>query len=297
MIAYLLIRLATWLTRVLPLRVQLALADGIAAVGWTVLPAMHGRVRANVRTILGSAASQAEVERVARQQWRNYLHYMRDFAALPHSAEACIDEILSNVQGFEHLQAAMDLGRGLALVSVHFGNWDLAAGAVARHFRVNAIADTFSSGRVDQAVNERRDALGLQVIPIERVVKRIVAAFRRKEVVAFLVDKPVLGDDGVEVTFFGRATRIPAGAAFFAARAGAPMVMGFVWRAADGRLTAKVLPPIEVDSDPRVTMQRVMSQAEQHIRAYPEYWYMFRNMWPALAEDEAVRPQMEEAVA
>ena len=37
---------------------------------------------------------------------------------------------------------------------------------------------------------------------------------------AFLVDKPVASDDGVEVSFFGQPVRIPAGAGFFASRLG-----------------------------------------------------------------------------
>ncbi len=297
MIAYLLIRLATWLTRVLPLAAQLRLADFIAAIGWTVLPAMHGRVRNNVRVLLGPATSDAEVERVARQQWCNYVRYMRDFAALPHTAQHEVQRIVDAVEGWHYVDDAMSLGRGMALVSVHFGNWDLAAGFVAQHYPVNAIADTFSSGRIDTAINARRNALGLGIIPIDKVVKRALRAFKRKEIVAFLVDKPVAGDEGVEVEFFGRPTRIPAGAAFFAARAKAPMVMGFVWRNPDRSFSAKVLPPIEVDADPRITMQRVMRLAEQHVRAYPEHWYMFRNMWAPPAEQASPRLQVEEAVA
>ncbi|HEX6513112.1 MAG TPA: hypothetical protein VF157_12475, partial [Chloroflexota bacterium] len=210
--AYLLIRLATWLTRVLPLCVQLWLADAIAAVGWRVLPAMHDRVRENVRQLLGPRPSETEVERVARAQWRNYLRYMRDFAALPHSAAGEMERIFEVAEGWDHIQRAMGEGRGLVLVSAHFGNWDLAAGTMAQHYPVNVIADTFSSTRVDGAINERRQALGVKVIPVERVVKRTLSALRHGEAVAFLVDKPLPGDEGVEVEFFGRPLRIPAGA-------------------------------------------------------------------------------------
>lgn len=294
MAAYALIQLATWLTRVLPIRSQRWLADGFAAIAWRILPAMHGRVRANVRTVLGPEAEQAEVERVAREQWRNYLRYMRDFAALPHEGAEAMSLIYDAADGWEHVEQALARGRGMVLVSVHFGNWDLAAGAVAQLHPVNAIADTFSSARVDRAINLRREALGLRIIPIEKAVKRTMSAFKRNEIVAFLVDKPLPGDDGVEVEFFGQPTRIPAGAAFFAARVGAPLLMGFAWRTPDGSFTGHILPPIEVSPDVRVTTQRMMSQAEEQIRAHPEHWYMFRNMWDSGSRSQEARSERDE---
>ncbi|HLG73136.1 MAG TPA: lysophospholipid acyltransferase family protein [Chloroflexota bacterium] len=281
MIAYLLIQLATWLTRVLPLGVQLRLADAIAAIGWRVLPAMHRRVRDNVRVVLGPDASPSDVERVARAQWRNYLRYMRDFAALPHDAGQEMERIFSVVEGWEHVEQALARGRGAALVSVHFGNWDLAAGTLAQRYPVSAIADTFSSARVDAAINQRRHALGLRTIPVDKALKRTISAFRRNEFVAFLVDKPVPGDEGIGVEFFGRPVRIPAGAAYFAQRMGAPLLMGFVWRNEDRTFSAKLLPPLEPEEDVRLTMERIVSLAENQIRAYPEHWYMFRSMFPS----------------
>jgi Kdo2-lipid IVA lauroyltransferase/acyltransferase len=280
---------------VLPLGAQLRMADAIAYLGRTALPRMHGRVRDNVQHVLGYDASDADVERVAREQWRNYVRYMRDFAALPHSAGFEVDRILAAVQGWEYVDAAMAQGRGLVLVSVHLGNWDLAAGAMARRYPVSVIADTFSSSRLDGAINERRSALGLKVIPIEKAVKRTASALRRHEAVAFLVDKPLDGDDGVEVSFFGEPARIPAGAGYFASRLRAPIIVAFVWRNAERSFSAKVLPAISTEGDTRAIMQRIMNAAEQMIREQPEQWYMFRRMWPSQHSAETVK--LEEAVA
>jgi lauroyl/myristoyl acyltransferase len=304
--------LATWLTRVLPLALQLALADVIAAVGWRVLPAMHARVCDNVRHVLGPQASSSEIDRVARKQWRNYLRYTRDFAALPHSASGEIERIFAAAEGWTHIADAMAEGKGLALVSAHFGNWDLAAGTMARHYPVHVIADTFRSGKVDELINQRRHALGVKVIPVEKALKRTISTLRRGEAVAFLVDKPVPGDEGVAVEFFGQQVRVPAGAAYFAKRVGAPLITAFVWRNPDRSFSAKVYPPVPVNADARVTMQRVMQIVEQMVREHPEQWYMFRSMWAEgqrqkangnsgsdkpRSQDSGRRTSMEEAVA
>lgn len=285
-VPYVLILLGGWLTRLMPLSAQRRMANLLAAMGWRFLPAMHDRVRRNVRQVLGPSASAAIVEQVARQQWRNYLGYLRDFVALPSGVDRSINEIFEAVSGWEHVDAAMAEGRGIVLVSAHFGNWDLAAAALARLYPVNVIADTFSPPRLDTLINRRRAALGLRVIPVERAVKRTVSALRRNEAVAFLVDKPIPGDQGVEVFLFGQKTRIPAGAAYFARRLGTPMIPAFVSRLPDGGFWAQVFPAVPVTrgedaaSDVQRAMQSVAHALEQAIGSRPESWYMFREMWP-----------------
>jgi KDO2-lipid IV(A) lauroyltransferase len=271
------------------LRVQLWLADTAAGIGWRVLPPMHARVRQNVRTILPSTASEADAERVAREQWRNYLRYLRDFVALPNAGHAEMDDAYERAEGLEHVEQALAAGKGMVLASGHFGNWDYAGGALAGHYSVNVIADVFASERFDRLVNRYRTALRLNVIPIDRALKRTLTSLRRNQIVAFLIDKPLPGDAGVEVEFFGRVTRIPAGAAFFAAKSGAPIVPGFMWRGPDRRFEARVFPPIWVRGTAEIqpAMQQMVWRLEQMIAAYPEQWYMFRSMWPP-AEMRAV---------
>ncbi len=257
---------------------------------------MHSRVRENVRHVLGPEAPKDEVEQVARQQWRNYLRYLRDFVSLPHAAEAELPHIFANADGWEYVEEAMSHGHGAVMVSAHFGNWDLAAATMAQRYPVNVIADRFTPERLDQLVNSYRDALGLKVIPIDRALKRTLTALRHNEAVAFLVDKPIPQDEGVEVQFFGQPTRIPGGAAFFAIKARCPVIPAFVWRDHDWVFRAKVFPPVRYEGsgdtqrDVRAVMQLVMARLEEMIRARPESWYMFRRMW-------SIPDQVEEAVA
>jgi len=237
---------------------------------------MHGRVRDNVRHIRGG-----DDEAVARAQWRNYVRYMRDFAALEHEAPAATEQIFAAAEGWQHIVDAMAEGKGLIVCSAHFGNWDLAGAAMAQHYPVNVIADTFRSASMDRLINRRRELLRLKVIPVEKAVKRTVSALKRGEGVAFLIDKPVVGDEGVEVEFFGAPVRIPAGAGFFAARVGAPIVPAFVWRKPDRTFAGRVLPALRAASkeDVQPLMQRVMASVEDMVREHPESWYMFRSMW------------------
>ncbi len=245
---------------------------------------MHKRVRENLRHILGTSANAADVQRAARASWRNYMRYLREFVAIPHFTRSDLDVIAANMEGWEHVDETMKLGRGAVVVSAHFGNWDLAAAAGARTYPVNVIADTFSPPRLDKLINSFRNALGVHVIPIEVALRRTLSALRRGEAVAFLVDKPVTSD-GVIVDFFGHPVQIPGGAGFFALKTRAPILPAFVWRTPDNGFAGKVLEPIhceptgDMQRDLQQAMQRIMGAIEEMIRARPDHWYMFRSMW------------------
>ncbi|MGH2364744.1 MAG: lysophospholipid acyltransferase family protein [Chloroflexota bacterium] len=278
------LRLGCWLTTALPLPLQLLLADAAGELGWRLLPAMHQRVRENAQHVLGQAATRREVEQLARTWWRNYLRYLREFVAIPNLRPADLDALAQNVEGWSCAAEALARGKGAVIVSAHFGNWDLAAAVGARVCTVHALADRFGSPRLDRLVNSFRSSLGVQVIPIERPLKRTLRALKRGEAVAFLVDKPV-ARDGVVVQFFGSPVQIPGGAGFFALRTGAPILPAFVWRERGGVFRGKVLPAIlpthtgQPERDLQRAMQQVMAAIEDMVRAQPEHWYMFRRMW------------------
>ena len=102
-----------------------------------------------------------------------------------------------------------------------------------------------------------------------------------------MADRPTHArGDGAPVTFFGRQTRVPAGAAHFALKTGAPVVVVAVLRTPRNTYTALALPPLHFSNtdDPKQdvvsAMQRIIEDVEHVIRANPDQWYMFRRMWP-----------------
>jgi len=120
----------------------------------------------------------------------------------------------------------------------------------------------------------------------------MLSALRKHEGLAVLVDRP-LANEGVPVTFFGRTTRVPGGAATLALRTGSPVVPAALVRNPGGNgYLAHIGPPIVGqgdDGDVEMVMQRIMSWLEGIIRRYPDQWFMFRQMWPG---SEQPRPAL-----
>ena len=251
------------------------------------------RATDNMRQILGPDVRPREARRVTRAAFANYARYMVDLVRLPNLP---FEELTSKirVEGWENVERAFGFGKGVVFATGHIGNWDLAGAAfAARGHPVSALVETLSPARWNERVQRTRTAAGVKAIPIESGVRDMLSALRNREGLAVLVDRPVPAPEGVPVTFFGRPTRVPAGAATLALRTGSPVIPAALVRAVDGGYLAHIGPPIvgARGEDPSLVMQRIMSWLEGVIRRYPDQWFMFRQMWPAEAAPSLSAPE------
>ncbi|MBV8715797.1 MAG: lysophospholipid acyltransferase family protein [Chloroflexi bacterium] len=240
------------------------------------------RATDNMHQVLGPQADPREAARLTRAAFANYARYMIDLVRLPHLDTS---EFVHNVrvEGWEHVDAAYRVGKGVVFATGHIGNWDMAGAAFAARGRpVSALVETLKPERWNERVQRTRIAAGVKAIPIENGPREMLAALRKQEGLAVLVDRPMEAD-GVPVTFFGRGTRVPGGAATLALRTGSPVVPAALVRDPRGNgYVALIGPPIvgERGDDVSVMMQGIMSWLEGIIRRYPDQWFMFRHMWP-----------------
>jgi phosphatidylinositol dimannoside acyltransferase len=241
------------------------------------------RATDNMRQVLGPHADPREAQRLTHLAFANYARYLVDLVRMPHLK----DHELANsicVDGWEHVETAYTYGKGVVFATGHIGNWDMAGAAfAARGKPVSALVETLKPARWNERVQRTRTAAGVKAIPIENGPRDMLAALRKREGLAVLVDRPLVAD-GVPVTFFGKPTRVPGGAATLALRTGSPVVPAALVRNPQGAgYLAHIGPPIlgERGDDASEVMQRIMSWLEGIIRRYPDQWFMFRHMWPA----------------
>lgn len=283
---------------------RLATAVGLAAY-WS-LPAKRRNMKHNYRVILSGTreditVSDRQVARLARRSMVAYVRTLVDYFRLPRLLPDVFRDT-AYTEGWQHLDSLLAQKRGVLFATLHFGHWDLAAAALARHCppgTVHAVAESFSNPRIDALVTAEREAYGLHAVPMDDV-RRMVRVLREGNLLGLLIDRPVSGDDGVNVRFFGKETRIPSGVATLALLTRCPILPGFLVQDRAGRFHGRILPPIEPSrtgdrkADIQVTMQRVVDALETVVSVSPHRWYMFRAMWPLPAE-AAFAPQPRSA--
>jgi len=280
------------LDALLPRPARFALATGVGELLFWVLPGKRAAVLRNMEHVLGPRASRGQVRLVAKRSFRNYAKYLTEFTHLPRWSAADLEGLMSDVQGWDNVEDALRDGKGAIFVTPHFGNWDVAGWFFGRRHAFAAVVEPLEPPELDALVQGWRQARRIGIIPLANAARGVLRALHKGGLVALVVDRPThASGEGTRVRFFGSWTRVPAGAAHFALRTGAPVIAAGVWRTPRNTYTAFARPPLrfrpsptgDPDRDVARVMQRIMEEIEAIVQSHPDQWYMFRQMWPEKA--------------
>jgi KDO2-lipid IV(A) lauroyltransferase len=186
----------------------------------------------------------------------------------------------------EVLKSAYSKGRGLIILTAHFGNWELLGQSfiVNQGFPVNGLAKTQSNPFINRKINERRSRVGNRVIQMETSLREVVRALRNGEAVGLVADQAA-PKENVPVEFFGTMVPTHQGPSVFCLKLRSPMIGVFCVRRPDGSYDAYVeeVPSEDLvgDSEENVNelTRRHVKMLEKYIRKYPDQWLWQHKRW------------------
>lgn len=229
-----------------------------------------------------------QMQRRVNDAFQSYLRYYLETFRISSLTNAEIDAGFS-VEGYSHIETALAGGKGLILALPHVGGWEWAGRWLAqRGLKVSAVVEKLESKEAFETFLDVRRALGVNVIPLDdKAGIAVQEALRNQHVVCLMSDRDIQRN-GVEVTFFGEKTTVPAGPAFFSLRTGAPLIAAAVYftRRVDGHHTI-VRPQIALAErgglrdDISKLSQLLVHELETLIRRAPEQWHVFSPNWPS----------------
>lgn len=290
MLVYWLFRLTILVMRPFPLKVGYAIGSFVASLCYYFFRRQRRALNENLARVLGSD-DKRYVDSVARRAFRNFGRYVIDFIHFPVMTREEIQRRLAFDQ-WEDLNRVTGFERGVLIVTIHFGNWDHGAAALAAYgYPVNAIADTFRYPKMNQLVQGSREKLGMKVIPRERVGLGVFRALRQGETLAMLIDVPA-PDSSIQVPFFGAPAEVSSAPARIALRTGAWVVPAVVLRGPEDPTIIRPIIDVSLrydatgpeEEDVHRLTALIMASLERQIRRYPDQWFIFRRMWTAPAE-------------
>jgi KDO2-lipid IV(A) lauroyltransferase len=254
------------------------------------------RLERNLRQVVGPEVGDAELALLVRDGLRSYARYWLEAFRLPGYSAARLDATFDLERG--HLLGdAYRSGTGCVAALSHSANWDLGGAWVcAQGWPLTTVAERLRPESLYQRFLAYRRGLGMHIVPAtggERPpFDLLVEALGAGHVVALLADRD-LSARGVDVTFFGGRTRMPAGPAMLALRTGAPLYVVPLWY--DGPvLRGRVEGPIPMpdpasgplDERVRIVTQSIADHFAAAIAAHPADWHMLARMWLADAPDD-----------
>lgn len=232
--------------------------------------------------------SDRHIRRAVQKSYESYARYYIETFRLPLLNAKQIQSGVA-IEGFEHIESGLQLGKGVILALPHLGGWEWSGRwLIQRGHRLNAVVEKLESPQLFEMFLQLRKKYGVQVIPLDDSAGVAVQqALARNEIVALLSDRDIQGT-GIEVEFFGERTTIPTGPAFFALRTGAALVplATYFSKRLDGHETI-VRPALEVRrlATLREDLQRISqdlaNELELLIRRDPAQWHLFQPNWPS----------------
>jgi KDO2-lipid IV(A) lauroyltransferase len=229
--------------------------------------------------------SKEEVNKIARNTYKTFTKVFVDMFFISKMPDSKIEKML--IYDKEMIDKTLAKGKGLVLLSAHFGNWELSALAFAKRYTVALIVAKQSNDFVDMMLSSFRNKKGFNVIDFNRDDKisfrHIVKALRKNQVLAILGDQDA-GYQGIFLPFFGRLTSTPKGPAFFALRAGSPIITAFGVRQKDGSMKMRIEElAIPKTGDDEKNIEIINSiynkRLEEVIRENPDQWFWFHRRW------------------
>ncbi|WP_163718403.1 phosphatidylinositol mannoside acyltransferase [Mycobacterium bourgelatii] len=256
------------------------------------------QLRKNLARVIGTSPAGVP-DSLMRASLASYGRYWREAFRLPTMDHDAIARHLDHViQGLDILDAALAAGRGAIVALPHSGNWDMAGVWVAqRHGTFTTVAERLKPESLYRRFIDYREGLGFEVLPLSggpRPPFEVLCERLRDNHIVCLMAERDLTRTGVEVDFFGEATRMPAGPAKLAIETGAALLPTHCWFEPDG-WGFQVYSPLDCSSgDVRAITQAMADQFAVNIAAHPEDWHMMQPQW--LSDlSEAKQARLKEA--
>lgn len=189
-------------------------------------------------------------------------------------------------QNIELIDELLSRGKGLILLSGHYGNWEYLAysAGVYTGKPLNIIAKAQKNKIVDKVLNKYRTKSGNKIIPMNKAALEMIRIIKNGGMLALLADQAASKTKDIFVDFFGRPAITYEAPAKLALKFGVPIIMGFAERQKDNSYFVKLV-EIKYDdiaglpNEIELLTQRHVKLLEEQIRHQPNQWAWQHKRW------------------
>ncbi len=270
---------------------------------WRAMPRYRNVALANLKRAFGGSWSDEEILRVAQESFRVLGISMVEFFLWQPGLKGPDIDAAARLEGQEHYERAFARGKGVILITAHYGNWEMMGPCLSRAgYIVNAISRTADDPTMERTIESIRKGAGVRQIPRSKAAREGLGCLRRNEILAILMDQNT-AEGGVFVPFFGHLASTATGPAVFALKTEAALVPTFCLREPDGSYTVQAREPIlpeptgDRQRDIVMLTARLTLAIEDQIRERPELWSWLHNRWKLGPELETLTDPEKELLS
>jgi KDO2-lipid IV(A) lauroyltransferase len=263
----------------LPAWLVLSYTRFMARVAFLLLSRYRKRMEENLTLAFGNDISAQERMALVWAAWLSFARGVLDTTQVMHYSK---ERILATValEGEEHIQRALEQGKGVLALSAHLGSFTMiGARLAAAGFPFSVVVKQPADERFARLIDGYRSQIGIRTIsakPRREAVRGILKALRSNHIVLVIADEFKSGD--VMVDFLGLKVPAPRGPATLALRTGAITLPMFVTRQPDDSLKLSVGAPIapverdDLEASVVATTELYTRHIEAAVRKTPDQW-------------------------
>lgn len=281
---YILFILFSYLFRFIGLKAARRFAHILALVFYYLIPIRKKTVFENL-DIAFPNISKNEKTKIA---FRSYLSFAISLVEILYFPWMDKNQMKSSVkvENPELIIEKNKLGKGVILLSAHFGNWEYIAASVSLQInkKFYIIVKNQRNKLVNDWMNRMRTRWLNEVVPLGVSVRNIYSVLKNNGIAAMVADQRG-PEEGMKLEFFAKKTAVYTGPAVLSLKTGAPMILGIPIRQKDYSYKATLFEldmsnlPEDEETKVKVLTERMIKYLEKIISEHPEQWLWMHRRW------------------
>lgn len=283
---YIILRSIIFIMSYIPLPVGRFMGNILGFTAACLPMGRHSVAMENIeKSLIGKNMTGEEIKRLTIGV---YMHYGRVLFEIPHVFRLNNNNVHKyfEVEGGENLENALRKGKGVLALTAHLGNWELMAVAVNMLFgKVAAVARPMRNQAVNLLIQKLRTHCGMEVIPKQKAMRKIMAALKKNMILGILLDQSVDWYEGEFLPFIGRTACVNKGLALLAMKTGSPVLPIFALGQENGRYRIHIGKAVDIvntgdkTSDLEANTLIFTRLIEEQVIKYPDQWFWFHRRW------------------
>ena len=290
---YITVKIFGALVRWLPVEMALLLGRIAGRVAYRFDARHRNQVLLNLKMAFSETKTPEDIQCIAQKVFMNFGQNMVELLRMPAMTMESFKQYVT-IEGGEHVEDALKEGKGVILLAMHTGSWELANLASSTLGGVYKVMVNPQSrfSRLDNLLNSYRSCGGSVILERGAGTRELVKSLRQNEIVAMVVDQG--GKSGQRVPFFSREASLSVGAVRIALKSGTPVCFAIIKRERGPyhRLTIhkkmKLVSTGETTKDVRENLTHIAGIMEKYIRENPSEYMWFYKIWKYSSMREAV---------
>jgi KDO2-lipid IV(A) lauroyltransferase len=278
--------ISSWIVKIIPESYLYAFAKNISALAYFFAKKQKEIALNGLSIAFGKEKSAQEIEIIAKDCFTYIAKSAVELMFFFDKPQDLKNRV--QIQGKENLDQALAAGRGVILVSAHFGNFPLLLGKLAMEgYKTGGIMKPMHDTRMEKIFFKKREQIGVKTIysqPRNTCVNESISALRNNELLFIPIDQN-FGTGGIFVDFFGEKAATATGPVVLAQRTKAALIPCFILRQPDDqhKIIFEAELKLEEGKDAQdvilVNIQKLTNIIETYIRKYPAEWGWIHRRW------------------